>query len=675
MVEETKVKEVEALKVLKSPRLIILWIIILLVFIPYQAFRLYGCYGNGTSFMSLVLLLTAIIGLFSKKFKLSPQEATIAFAIATVAADISIYTAFYDNPLSGIPFINLYGGPNLDKVKQWIPSWMFIPTEVLEPARNGGAMLPLGPLLPVLAFLTIFLIALKLLQLATAGIIARQFVEIERLPFPAFMPSLYVIKYYSEEVGKKPRLLSWKGNTPFWLGFIIGFLIDAIAIMEVFSEAVTGKTYIQLPASTGFIGQFVVDLRFLEPYLPGAMLYWYPGLDFGFFPVALFLPLDVMATAILWFFLWYIFYPATVNILGIYPTKVTAGQLGGGAVGAWPFTWVGQIAVPFALGLYPLIFSWRYFRDFFRKAFKRTDLNPSLPETLPVYTGIVAFIILLALLATIGMPIVLAFLWLIVLTICWTGMARVAGEYFTQPLAWAWGDLYRGFMGFSQTVMGWPNPYPSKEAWGTMMGMRLTYNTVEREVDSTWGFLGWYRVARDTNTSWKAVYIAQLVAVIIGVILAWPAIYGLAYYRGLEVGWNGYFTATSIRYAARRFVDYGLAGTVNAISPWNMLKIGWLFGGIVMVFAIMWLRLRFPWFFLNPVGMLWQHPWWLGATMLAFVIKYIVIKVGGAQANEKYLIPFATGWAFGSAIGGLVTYWPENIYRAFFNRLFPYFWW
>jgi len=673
MSEETKVKEVEPLKILKSPRLIILWIIILLVFIPYQAFRLYGCYGNGEPFIYLVLLLTAIIGLASKKFKLTPQEATIAFAVATVIADISIYTAFFICPLMGIPFINLYGGPNLDKVKQWIPSWMFIPKEVLEPARNGGAMLPLGPFLPVLAFLTIFLIALKLLQLATAGIIARQWVEVERLPFPAFMPSLYVIKYYSEEVGKKPKLLTFKGNTPFWLGFILGFVINAIAIMEVFSEIVMKKTYIQLPASTGFIGQFVVDLRFLEPYLPGAMLYWYPGLDFGFFPVALFLPLDVMATAILWFFVWYIFYPAVVNILGIYPTKVTAGQLGMGAVGPWPFRWVGLIAVPFALGLYPLIFNWRYFKDFFMKAFKRTDLNPSLPETLPVYTGIVAFVIMLALLAALGMPIVLAFLWLIAVIIFWLGMARVAGEYFTQPVDWR--GFINGFMGFSQTIMGWPNPYPSREAWGTIMGMRLTNNVVEREVDSAWGFLGWYRVARDTNTSWKAVYIAQLIAVIIGVILAWPAVYGLAYYKGIEVSWSGYVTRVFIRYGARRFVDYGLAGTVNAIGTWNMFKIGWFFGGIIMVFAIIWLRLRFPWFFLNPVGLLWQHPWWLGATMLAFVIKYIVIKVGGAQAYEKYLIPFAVGWAFGGAIGTLVTYWPENISRAFFNRVFAYFWW
>ncbi|RLE81408.1 MAG: hypothetical protein DRJ52_04250 [Thermoprotei archaeon] len=673
MGEETKVKEVEPLAILKSPRLIILWIIILLVFIPYQAFRLYGCYGNGEPFIYLVLLLTAIIGIASKKFKLTPQEATIAFAIATVVADISIYTAFYICPLMGIPFINLYGGPNLDKVKDWIPSWMLIPKEVLEPARNGGASLPFGPFLPVLAFLTIFLVSLKLLQLATAGIIARQWIEVERLPFPAFMPSLYVIKYYSEEVGKKPKLLTLKGNSAYWLGFVIGFVVNAIAIMEVFSEIVTGKVYIQLPASTGFIGQFVVDLRFLEPYLPGAMLYWYPGLDFGFFPVALFLPLDAMATAILWFFLWYIFYPAIVNILGIYPTKVTAGQLGNGAVGPWPFRWVGLIAVPFGLGLYALVFNWRYFKDYLTKAFKRTELNPSLPETLPVYTGIVAFILMVALLAAIGMPVVLAIIWMIAVIIFWLGMARVAGEYFTQPLDWR--GFINGFMGFSQTIMGWPNPYPSKEAWGTIMSMRLTNNVVEREVDSCWGFLGWYRVARDTNTSWKALYIAQLIAVIIGVILAWPAVYGLAYYKGIEVSWSGYVTRVFIRYGARRFVDYGLAGTVNAIGTWNMFRVGWFFGGIIMVFAIIWLRLRFPWFFINPVGLLWQHPWWLGATMLAFVIKYVVIKVGGAEAYEKYLIPFAVGWAFGGAIGTLVTYWPENISRAFFNRVFAWFWW
>ena len=118
-----------------------------------------------------------------------------------------------------------------------------------------------------------------------------------------------------------------------------------------------------------------------------------------------------------------------------------------------------------------------------------------------------------------------------------------------------------------------------------------------------------------------------------------------------------------------------MAGTINPINPWNPVQTAWFFGGIILVFAVIWLRLRFPWFFINPVGLTWQHPWWLGATMLAFVIKALVIKIGGATAYEKYIVPFAVGWAFGAALGTLISYWPEQIYRALFNKAFAWFWW
>ncbi len=675
MSEKIEKKEVIP-SALKSPRFIIAAIIAFAIFIPFQSYRLYGCYGWGSNYATLILFLTALLYPLSKKFRLTPQEATLLFAVAGIVANnVSIYTAFYDCPLLGLPFIPIYGGGNLEKVQQWLPTWLMPPTDVLEMSRKGGVAFPFGPFLPALTFLSLFLIALLLYELSLAGLLARRWIEIERLPFPSFMPDLYLIKYYSEE-GKFTGLLSFLKRPAYLIGFIIGFLISGIALMEAYTELATGKTYIQLPASTGFIGQFVVDLRFLEPYLPGAFLYWYPGLDFDFFPVALFLPLDVMATAIIWFFVWYILYPAVVNIMGIFPTKVTSGQLGGGAVGPFPFNFMGHTAVPVALAIYVFIFTWKYFKDFFVKAFKRKDLNPNLPETLPTYTLIGSFIVLLVLLSgIIGMPIFLAFLWLILFAFLRLGRARVAGEYFTVTLPYGFGTWRNGFMMMARGIYGWDNPQPSKDVWGTIMGMRLTHNAVERETGGVWSMIGWYRVARDTNTDFKSLFKAQFISIILAVVLAWPAVYAVGYFIGMDVSRSGYFTAYAIKRGARNFVNNGLAGTINPLSSWNTVQVGWFFGGIVLVLAMIFMRLRYPWFFLNPVGLLWQHPWWLGATMLAFVIKFLVIRIGGAGAYEKYIVPLAVGWAFGSALAALATYWPEQLHRALFNKVFAWFWW
>jgi signal transduction histidine kinase len=99
------------------------------------------------------------------------------------------------------------------------------------------------------------------------------------------------------------------------------------------------------------------------------------------------------------------------------------------------------------------------------------------------------------------------------------------------------------------------------------------------------------------------------------------------------------------------FMPWG-ATDPNAVWPYAI-------AGLVLVFAVWWLRMRFPWFFIDPtaltmsmaVGLIWT---WLFA-LIALILRVILIRVMGVKRFEEYVIPIGAGAALGFGAPIIVT--------------------
>lgn len=114
--------------------------------------------------------------------------------------------------------------------------------------------------------------------------------------------------------------------------------------------------------------------------------------------------------------------------------------------------------------------------------------------------------------------------------------------------------------------------------------------------------------------------------------------------------------------------DYFWDGDAGFYNP--RLSIASIYGlaGFLLTGALIFLRMRFPWWPLEPLGfMLGLHdfyPWHIGTftPLIVWIVKYILLKVGGRKAYEEVGVPVAIGIIAGE-IAGIVVVSVINIGR------------
>ena len=85
----------------------------------------------------------------------------------------------------------------------------------------------------------------------------------------------------------------------------------------------------------------------------------------------------------------------------------------------------------------------------------------------------------------------------------------------------------------------------------------------------------------------------------------------------------------------------------------------WALAGFIISGVLAFLRVRFAWWPLDPVGLVYiSSAWQLGwgglyfAAFGAWIAKFLVIRLGGTRVYEHYAIPFVTGITAGVLIVG-----------------------
>ena len=115
----------------------------------------------------------------------------------------------------------------------------------------------------------------------------------------------------------------------------------------------------------------------------------------------------------------------------------------------------------------------------------------------------------------------------------------------------------------------------------------------------------------------------------------------------------------------------GLDGFYRAVTlmknpePPRWQQIGFFGVGVGLTALLFFLRSRFPWWPINPIGLIvggsyWAH-FYLTSIFIAWFCKFVILKTGGAALYQKFR-PFFLGLLVGYALGILIMFLMDVIW-------------
>ena len=501
-----------------------------------------------------------------------------------------------------------------------------------------GAQIPWDAWLLPLLWWTTFIMAAFVVLACVAVVFRRQWVQNERLAFPAMAPLIHM----AEEPGSgRFALPDFTKNYLFWIGFGLAFGMIAWNCINYFLPGFPrfpvyrGRWYWidrQYPPAFGFLGLFTIFFSY-------------------------FASLDVLFS--IWFF----------DLLFI----VEGGWLhrrGFTAISPYYYRGVYYWQTKGAFAMLAASVFWvarRHIRDVLRKAWNRDHPMDDRDEPLSCRTAVVAMLVGLAFmwlwLSRIGFDPLLAALLLPAVIFTYVGLAKILAETgmpYTNVPAGPWG-LVSPFIGSSNV----------NET--TRVALRFSSRITSH-------FKGLFlpalahagRVAEGVRGGRRrlmyAVVLAFLVSFVASVLLTIQLGYrdGAYNFNSWEIVRAGpkHFegTATSVK----NFLTKKPDPPVYREHPDYMVFFG--LGGLATLLLIF-LRHRFVWWPLHPVGLAISGSYLARRTsmtiLLAWIVKLVMLKMGGPSVYRKsrpLFIGLLAGYILGVALSAFIdVFWfPER---------------
>ncbi len=491
-----------------------------------------------------------------------------------------------------------------------LPNWLI-------PSNEGNAIawyyegLPRGAeipwdvwVLPLFWWMTVIVAAFVLLA-CVASIFRKQWVQNERLVFPAMAP---LIDMASEPGDGKGWLPEFTRSRLFWIGFAIAFGVLAWNCINYFLPGFPrfpiyrSRWYWidrQMPPIRGYFGIFTVFFSY-------------------------FASLDVLFS--IWFFdLLFILEGGWLNKLGYKAIS--------------PYYYTGVYAWQTKGAFYVLIFStfWvarRHLRDVVMKALgkdKSVDDSGELMSYRAACVGVLASIAYLFVwLVQMNFDPLQGFLLLISVVLVYVGMAKIladTGLPFTNVPSGPWG-MVAPFFGRRNISI------PTEVAFRLSSLITSHFKGLFLPALSHAG-----RVSEGVPGNQRRRLMG---AIALAFIVSWTVSVWLTVNLGYEQGAYNFNSWEITRAAERSFQS-----TVEAIKkpnepPFyekNPEELGFFgLGGILMA-GLIYMRYRFVWWPLHPVGMAISGSYLARRTsftiFLAWLIKFIMLKVGGANVYRQ----------------------------------------
>ncbi|MEM0377533.1 MAG: DUF6785 family protein [Thermofilum sp.] len=616
-----------------------------------------------------IVLIMQLLGMLSPKLRLSPGQQLLLLLPFWYAAG----KAF---------MITGAGGENWHEMLY--PIWSFLIRGLREPALRTytwdltpsliapkdlteldkiwrglmpGEVINWGPWIAPIAFWSLWLIVTTLIIVTLVyTVIGPQTVEVERLVYPMSVPATVLLTNAGTwvEVGGKARSklfdLTDTRMRIFWVSFVVGalFLSMIPLLMEVLPL---------VPVLGAFLwGEIPLELQTwfnTAAVLPGG--HFYAVFIIHQAILMTLLPYDVLITpVIIWLIVYLIYVPLGVR-MGFLP--YTPGVEGSanwyyGYMPPFPFAAFAIYGMSLGLGLLTL---WEA-RGTVARALKGGVELP-VKQLLYLFAGL--FIVWLALWTAAGANPAMMIYFFILFILWQISIVRYYAEIWWHPPVIH--DTYY--------LLIWPVG-AGIGAWGgvpTQASQPLYIQNMALLVHGCWaayrqspwnmGFTAHtYKWARDLNVNLRDVMLALFAIAVVGwpvafIFNVWWLYHGGGYVK-LNEGTYGWPVDVALNQGVRGLTHFS---SLLEIPFWQHGVMALL--GIILVFAIYFLRMRFAWFMINPTAVamtLWLVEFiWLAA-LAALIAKYLGIRIFGARRYEEYASYVAAGLCWGLGAGYII---------------------
>jgi len=618
------------------------------------------------------LAFEAIVGKFWKSFGLTPQEWLI-FGILGMNVFTTMWTG--SQYVYGAILAFTSSSVNAAQYVQYLPSW-FAPISPSDKTLISnylyGGPVPWAALLPTIIIVILWILSTTFATTFLLLPLRKMWIEVERLPYPMSVVPMELIKRAKGQ--DRPSLWRIAEAKWFWIGLAIGVFTIVPQILNL----VFGTAFAALTGFTFNLSPYVGTL------LPGAVLDGYTWTALWFIPIA-FMPLDVLGTSLLVWLIFYVLWPPLAISLGW--GGGWGGQEGGWGAGImvgarWHFAFEHEIilgGVPIGIALWILIAYYRRYRETINAAIRGAPREEG--EALSWRSSWLGFIacslVALAIFIISGAYLLPALVTYFIVILVGIWGVRLMGE----------AGIWLGAYGLNFTTRGigaalgfWPaDKLPTATAdiqnEAVAIGLGQSSYYTQNYVTAPWFTMVDFKIGDATGTHPRsilaAVMIFGLLSTVIMAFVFTAQLYSVGWSYAQAHGISWFFGTHSIYFNNFGFMNgpdsalwyIGSGGLTGSLTEWSANPWIWVAFGVVLTFVLNFLRLMYPWFWLSPVGFVcgaWIAGWGmeLGSFVLAFVLKTLTIKFGGAKAYDNMYIPgivgFGAGVALTSGIWGLI---------------------
>lgn len=582
--------------------------------------------------------------------------------------------------------VNVIYGPSFDDLTLW--KGLFI----------GGSSVPWNEWSGFIIFNTVWVIVSMYGFMALiANLLRKQWIEIEALPFPNAIPLVYMIKssYRGEN---KPGLFNK------WL--CLGFLITVIQLSPLWLPGLDPTVF---PVTvTDVLGPDLTPLGLVPYFIPLVF-----NFELHWISMGLFIPVRMLLSFVLSWFIAFWILPIIWTTIGVW--DVYKGGLkwnewvwtpgGWGAWGPVSSKWAEDFGAMYGLPglgimLAVLIIPLFRFRGTIKiilsSLWKKTpeDFEKNEPTSLRLtwLLLIVMFIVWLVLTIWAGGPVLAKAVVPFTIFYGFLNLILIGGV----SIARAYADYGRCLCPYNDGMVIWTNHvwghWYLTEPWSPWYGMddRAAYTRalIFGPWEEPYGYssnahlgpsmgiyslLESYKVAHEVGVHPKYIFKAYWIAIPISVILTFVFALQFGYMFGLQskaarfniTGWPAVGTSSwPVTGAYSEVNKYAIpqAWKGPTIGSTISVIIGFIIGVILY-----YLSTKYPRWPINPVSMAvalaYSSPHWFTPLLVAFIIKYLVIHIGGIRMFEEKVQPFAVGSLVAAGFLFLITGY-ATAYRA-----------
>lgn len=584
-----------------------------------------------------VLFLLAIVNIFLTKFlrpfAFSTAELLVIYVMMTVSTVISSSGGLhFIIPTITAAFYYADGSNNWSGLFQkYIPDWIAQKDkDALTGFYVGASHVPWDHWRAQILSWTIFMALFTTATLCIVAILRRQWTDRERLAFPTVAVPMEMIR----DGG------GFFANRLLWLGFALPFCINVMNTMHLNIPIVP-----YLPTRTADQPDLVTFMN-APPWnaIGPTPISFYP------FVLGIAYLLSVEMTFSCWFF-WLI---TKVEAIFGAASGITAGATAGGQ-SAWPFLGHQGAGAFLALTIVGFWFSRGYLKEVWVLAFARKSQRPAgasdSDEPMSyrlAFVGLgLCLIGLVAWCMLAGMHSLVAVTLIVLSLLYMIAAARIRAE---TGNAWLFGpdvDAYK----LMTTTFGTSVYQPADltvlaYVRNAIANFDLRCLSMPNQFDA-------YKMADGLGVNKRRLTVALLLAVVCGIVISFAIALMIWYSYGAGAKTEPWRTSMGrqpfdqLADALKTPVKTDLSGTFAVAA------------GFLITTAMMFLRMRFVWWILHPVGYAMANTTTMNQVwlpfFLAWLLKVLVLRYGGMRLYKQSL-PFFYGVIIGDFLsGGLTT--------------------